>query len=149
MSTPIGRPAFASTARIACIRSLWSACVPWLKLRRNTSTPRWNSSRIISGVELAGPSVATIFAFRSRRMLSFRKKGAIVRPDAFKTAAGCSRSLADLVIGHDLERTHQRRMIQLRAAVRGTRVEELLCGRRVGEGDAERPRVGEREIQVL
>jgi hypothetical protein len=64
MSTPIGRPAFASTARIAVIRFLWSACVPWLKFRRKTSTPRWNSAWIIEDEELAGPRVATIFAFR-------------------------------------------------------------------------------------
>ena len=64
ISTPIGRPAFSSTARIACIRLRWSAGVPWLKLRRNTSTPAWKRALIAAGVELAGPSVATILALR-------------------------------------------------------------------------------------
>ena len=39
---------------------------PWLKFRRKTSAPASNSVRIISGLLLAGPSVAMIFAERRR-----------------------------------------------------------------------------------
>ena len=52
-------------------RARCSSCLPWLKLRRKTSTPAWNSASIISGVELAGPRVATILALRWRLMVSF------------------------------------------------------------------------------
>src|SRR6266404_3713368 len=41
--------------------------MPWLKLSRNTSTPASKSAPIRSGVELDGPSVATILALRRRR----------------------------------------------------------------------------------
>ena len=61
-STPIGRPTSRSTWRICSSRSRCCSCVPWLKLRRNTSAPATNSARIIASLELAGPSVATIFA---------------------------------------------------------------------------------------
>src|SRR5208283_3005706 len=44
-----------------------SSCVPWLKLRRKTSAPAWNSRDRTSAVELAGPSVAMILVRRWRR----------------------------------------------------------------------------------
>jgi hypothetical protein len=44
------------------VARLSSSWVPWLKLKRNTSAAASNKARIISELELAGPSVATIFA---------------------------------------------------------------------------------------
>ena len=58
----IGRPVSRSSARMAAWTRRWSSCVPWLKFSRNTSAPARNSSRSRSGVELAGPMVATILA---------------------------------------------------------------------------------------
>ena len=55
-------------ARIAACTWRWSSWVPWLKFSRNTSAPARNSARIRSGDELAGPRVATILAWRWRRM---------------------------------------------------------------------------------
>ena len=60
----MGRPASRSMARIVSWRCLWSSCVPWLKFSRNTSAPASNRLRMISGLELAGPRVATILALR-------------------------------------------------------------------------------------
>src|ERR1700722_12894238 len=68
---PIGRPVSASTRRIAVNSLRWSSWVPWLKLQRKTSTPASNSARKRSGLELAGPSVATILALRCRRIAGF------------------------------------------------------------------------------
>src|SRR6516162_4517436 len=64
---PIGRPVAPSIRLIAANRARWSLCVPWLKLSRKTSTPASNNARICSGVELEGPSVATILTLRCRR----------------------------------------------------------------------------------
>ena len=58
------RPVSLSTRRIAANRARWSSCVPWLKLRRKTSTPASNRARIRASLELAGPRVATILALR-------------------------------------------------------------------------------------
>ena len=64
-STPTARPrgvggrAHARDRRAAC-----SSCVPCEKLRRATSMPASISSRIASGVDVAGPSVQTILARR-------------------------------------------------------------------------------------
>jgi hypothetical protein len=66
---PIGRPVSVSSVRMISTRARWSAALPWLKLRRKTSTPARNSRRTASGSELAGPSVATILALRVRRMM--------------------------------------------------------------------------------
>ena len=49
-------------------RAAWSAWLPWLKFSRKTSAPARTARSIISWVEQAGPSVATIFALRLRRM---------------------------------------------------------------------------------
>ena len=75
-SDPAGRRARRWAARlrfpprrICASRSRCCSCVPWLKFSRNTSTPAWNSARIISTLELAGPRVATILAWRWRRMV--------------------------------------------------------------------------------
>ncbi|CAJ9101456.1 Uncharacterised protein [Burkholderia pseudomallei] len=68
----------ASIARTAAWRNAWSACVPWLKFRRNTSAPARASASIAVSVELDGPSVATIFVERRRSRavwLSFRISG--------------------------------------------------------------------------
>ena len=65
---PMGRPTASSRARIMPIRAAWSSWEPWLKLRRNTSAPPWNSRISTSGVELAGPSVAMILVRRRRRI---------------------------------------------------------------------------------
>jgi len=43
-------------------------CVPWLKLRRKTSTPLRDSSSTMAGARLAGPRVATMRVRRSRIM---------------------------------------------------------------------------------
>ena len=67
-STPMGRPVADSTSRIASKHRRWPAWSPWLKFRRNTSTPAANSDRIISGDDVAGPRVAMIFAKRCRRI---------------------------------------------------------------------------------
>jgi hypothetical protein len=48
-----------------------SAWLPWLKLKRKTSAPASNSAWMVFWSALAGPSVATIFALRWRRMMSF------------------------------------------------------------------------------
>ncbi|BAE50358.1 hypothetical protein amb1554 [Paramagnetospirillum magneticum AMB-1] len=50
------------------MRSLWSSWLPWLKFRRKTSAPAMKRLSMASGVELAGPRVAMIFALRARRM---------------------------------------------------------------------------------
>src|SRR5258706_1796995 len=68
-STPIGRPNSASILRIVCSRCAWSDCVPWLKLRRKTSTPHSNKARIAASSDVAGPRVATMRARRSLFML--------------------------------------------------------------------------------
>ena len=59
---PIGRPTSRSRARMAACTLAWSACVPWLKLRRKVSTPARNRAFSISGLSVAGPTVATILA---------------------------------------------------------------------------------------
>src|SRR6185369_14821587 len=51
-------------------RSWCWAWVPWLKFRRKTSAPASNRARMLARSELAGPSVATILAWRRRRMVS-------------------------------------------------------------------------------
>src|SRR6266849_4366499 len=71
---PIGRPVSASTWRISAKLARCRSCVPWLKLRRNTSTPASNRARMRSPPALAGPKVATIFALRRRRMTRFRPR---------------------------------------------------------------------------
>src|ERR1700674_1760097 len=68
-STPIGRLNSFSSLRMIASRSAWSACVPWLKLRRNTSTPRSNNARMACSPELAGPRGATILALRARLIM--------------------------------------------------------------------------------
>src|SRR5882757_6596623 len=64
---PIGRPVSRSNSRRIAKRARWSSALPWLKLRRNTSTPARNSSRTMCAAELAGPRVATILALRVLR----------------------------------------------------------------------------------
>ena len=63
-TTPIGRPVEDSSARIASYVRRCASWSPWLKFRRNTSTPARYRLRIESGPEVAGPSVAMIFANR-------------------------------------------------------------------------------------
>src|ERR1051326_3192516 len=69
---PIGRPVSASTCLISSKSCRFWSWLPWLKLSRNTSTPASNSVCSRSGLELAGPRVATILALRSRRIGLFR-----------------------------------------------------------------------------
>ena len=42
---------------MASSRCAWSDCVPWLKLSRNTSTPRSNNARMAFSLEVEGKSV--------------------------------------------------------------------------------------------
>ena len=63
----MGRPVSCSSVRRIFSRVPWSCWVPWLKLSRKTSTPASNKARIWSGVEVPGPSVATILVERERR----------------------------------------------------------------------------------
>ena len=49
------------------------------KFSRNTSAPAWNSRAMISGVELAGPSVAMILVRRRRRIFGRLAMGAASR----------------------------------------------------------------------
>ena len=65
---PMGRPVADSIVRIASRHRRWPSWSPWLKLSRNTSTPAANSDRMVSGVDVAGPRVAMIFAKRCRRI---------------------------------------------------------------------------------
>jgi hypothetical protein len=45
-------------------------CSPWEKLNLVTSTPARTNDPMASSVEVAGPSVATIFVLRNVRHLS-------------------------------------------------------------------------------
>src|SRR5262249_11320946 len=58
-------------------------------------------------------------------------------------------SCTDLMIGHDFERPHQGRMVPARAAMGRAGVEQLWCGRRVGQAYTHRASRGEREVEVL
>ncbi len=57
-STATGRPTRSLDARTCRNRSRCSSSVPWLRLRRTTSTPARSSASSTSGASLAGPSVA-------------------------------------------------------------------------------------------
>ena len=74
------------------MRSAWSSWVPWLKLRRNTSAPAWKSRASTSGVEVAGPSVATILVRRRRRSLM---RGAIGRSGSDRSVVDARGSMAN------------------------------------------------------
>ena len=76
---PMGRPVSCSSSRSTAKRARWSSALPWLKFRRNTSTPAMNSPRTMSLSELAGPRVATILAFLVLRMIQFSVVGASIR----------------------------------------------------------------------
>ncbi len=54
--------------RIVRCSSASMACEVWLMLMRKTSTPASNRARIFSGLDEAGPSVATILVLRRRLM---------------------------------------------------------------------------------
>src|SRR3990172_3544401 len=58
------RPSFALTSRTMRIRSRCSSGVPWEKFIRATSMPARMSRSIISGLDVAGPRVATILVLR-------------------------------------------------------------------------------------
>jgi DNA ligase (NAD+) len=62
--TPTARPTSSAAARRFARLALWSSWVPWLRLSRATSSPARTSLRRISGLDVAGPRVATIFARR-------------------------------------------------------------------------------------
>ncbi len=64
-STPSGRFNAISAPRTAFSAAAWSSCEPWLKFRRNTSTPAWARVLTMPGDRLAGPRVATIRACRA------------------------------------------------------------------------------------
>ena len=64
------RPSSAAVLRMHRMSSSnWPGC-RWEELRRKTSTPAWISFLIISGLDDAGPSVATILPLRLRKSVS-------------------------------------------------------------------------------
>ena len=58
-------------------------------------------------------------------------------------------SCADLEVCHDLQRTHQRRMVPGLAAVRGAGVEQFLGGSGIRQRYADLAGVAERQVQIL
>lgn len=62
---PIVRPVSSAAFRTRSKFAAWSACSPWLKLRRATSMPQLASSLIRSSLAVAGPSVQTIRVLRN------------------------------------------------------------------------------------
>jgi hypothetical protein len=85
-------------------------------------------------------TAASNIARMSRRIWSSRR---------FLQKLSGDRRGSDFVMGHDFERTHQGRMVMGSAAMGDAGVEELVGRRRVWQGNAEHPRAGEREIEVL
>ena len=74
-STVIGRLTTVSSARIAAIVAAWVAWSPWLMFTRKASTPARNSFSSISGVRLAGPTVARILTLRPRGLCAAAPSG--------------------------------------------------------------------------
>ena len=66
-----------------------------------------------------------------------------VRTDQDFTASG------HRFIGHDLERAHHRGVIPRLAAVGCTHAEQLLCARRMRQGDSQLARAVQCEVQIL
>ena len=61
---PTARPEVSAALRTARYTRLWSARSPWLKFSRAMSIPASTSRATCSSLEVAGPSVQTIFARR-------------------------------------------------------------------------------------
>ena len=61
---PTVRPNLAAAARMPSARALWSSAVPCEKFIRTTSMPACTMRSRTSGVDEAGPSVATILVWR-------------------------------------------------------------------------------------
>src|SRR5919201_704570 len=68
-SRPTSRPARCAASRAIAISSMWDSRVPCEKLRRSTSAPTLITPARISGLRVAGPSVATIFVRRKVLLL--------------------------------------------------------------------------------
>src|SRR5690349_917166 len=98
MSTPIGRLVSRSTVRIMPTSSRMRSWLVWLMLMRKTSAPASNRRAIISALDDAGPSVATILA-RRRRLMVGRLRA--MSPTAARLAmvlmAGTSSTMAAIV----------------------------------------------------
>ena len=78
----------ADNWRIVSIRWVFSSWEPWEKLRRKTSAPASISRLIISGEELAGPSVEIIFVLRKVFVML------VVKPSLSLFMAGVGRLVA-------------------------------------------------------
>src|SRR5712671_3653976 len=129
---PIGRPVSASTWRISANRARCSSCVPWLKLRRKTSTPASNSARRRSPPALAGPIVATILALRSRRSGRLRPR--------LRSVCPLSGEHED---GSEIIDIGQGRAGYDEVAEGGEKPVRIVLGNGLFDGDAPRRRAGE------
>src|ERR1700691_5097263 len=73
--TEMGLPCFREIARRALIRCECSEWVSWEKFSRATFIPQCTSFSIISGEDVTGPRVQTIFALRRfSGVISLRKQ---------------------------------------------------------------------------
>src|SRR5690606_36337373 len=88
---------------------------------------------------------AQVLGAAASSMRATKRKG----PTSMARWRMASSLLADLEVGHLLQRAHHRRVVPLRAAVRAAGVEELLRGGGVGQRHAELARGGQREVEVL